>query len=128
MPVQLRTTNSFYFLKVAVPGAGVADGAYGFGFDQEGVVFAVFIDFFDFDKVALSFAFMPHFLAAAAEKPDIRPFQREFEGFFVHVAEHQDFVGVDVLDDGGDEAFRIVVEVFLFIFHFIDSEQDILII
>jgi len=37
---------------------------------------------------------VPHFLPTAAEKPDIGPFEGEFESFFVHVAEHQDFVGV----------------------------------
>ena len=50
---------------------------------------------------------MPHFLPAAAIKPDIRPFNCKFERFFVHVTKHQDFAGIGVLNDGGNQTLFI---------------------
>ena len=64
---------------------------------------------------------MPHFLTAAAVKPDIRPFNSEFDGFFIHITEHQNFAGIGILNNSRNQTLFIEFYIFHFVFHFIYS-------
>ena len=62
------------FIKLAEeagPVAGVAHGAGGACLDKDNVAIAVFPYGANLDVVARGFSFVPEFLAAAAEEPDI---------------------------------------------------------
>lgn len=87
--------------------AFVADaGAVGRAEKQEGVGVAIGADLFDFEEVAGGFAFEPEFIPGAGVEAGFAGLQRFGEGFFVHEADHEDALGLPVLNDGGDEAIE----------------------
>ena len=74
--------------------------------DEQGVAVAVIGDFLDFLDVAARLALLPEFLAAAAEEPRVARLEGLFEGFLVHVGQHEDLT-VLFLYNGRHEAFFV---------------------
>ncbi len=90
---------------------GVADRAVGVNLDEESIVVAVFRHGDDVEEVAACLAFCPKGLAATAEERDDAIGFSFFEGFLIHVAEHEDFACIIVLDDCGDESCGVFCEI-----------------
>lgn len=76
-------------------------------FEDECVLVAVGVDFFDGLVFAGGFAFVPDFVAAAAPVDGLAEGEGHFEGGFVHVGEHEGLVGEVVDGDGWDEAIFV---------------------
>ena len=101
---------SFSFMRCiqrseAGAGAGVADVAVAQPLDleQHRVVVAVHQQLDDLELVAGGFALHPQLVAGAAEEGGVAGAARFRERHVVHEADHQDFRGFGVLDDGGDQ-------------------------
>lgn len=60
---------------------------------------------------------MPELFAAAAVEPDFTAGQGEAEGLLIHIAEHEDFTGIGILNYGGDKPFFVEFEIIYFLFH-----------
>jgi hypothetical protein len=91
---------------------GIATGMAGSGADlinheDQGILIAVGANFNDLLGVSGSFAFVPDFRAGAGPVNSFTTFQSEFEGFLVHVGEHEGFLGGGIDGHGGDEAIGI---------------------
>ena len=85
--------------------AFVADaGALGSHFDEDSVVIAVGGDFFDDKAVTGAFTFEPEPAARARPEGGEAGFDGAAEGFFIHVAHHENAVGGGVLNDGCNQA------------------------
>jgi len=82
-------------------GAGVADGAGGIGLDEEGVVVAVVENLDDAKHIAGGLAFGPQLLAAPAEEGHQPGGKGLLYGLGIHIAQHQHFAGLGVLDNNG---------------------------
>ena len=70
--------------------------------NQDAIAFTVIPDFPHFDVVARGLSFVPEFLTATAEEPDIVAGEGSAQGFLIHVTEHEHFTGIGILDDGRD--------------------------
>lgn len=98
-------------LSPAGVGAGVAYGAVGVNLYEKRVVVAIFGYGDDVEEIATGLALSPKLLAATAEERHDALVLGFFESFLVHVAEHEDFASVIVLDDCGDESGGVFGEI-----------------
>jgi len=90
--------------------AFVADsGAERFHSDQQRVAIAIGRDFFYNQSVTGSFAFEPQFIARSAKERDVARFDGFPKRFCVHEADHQNAVGLVILNDGGYQAALLAV-------------------
>lgn len=80
--------------------------------DQDDVLVAVGADRLDVLHVSAAFALEPEFVTASAEEVGFAGFDRLGERVLVHPGHHQYLAGLVILDDGGDQAVGIVLEVF----------------
>src|SRR5437773_331441 len=81
----------------------MACGSKRFDFDEHCVVIAVETDLHYSLGIARCLALVPKLLPAAAPQVRLPPFQRELEGFFVHIRNRQHLAGVRILDDGWNQ-------------------------
>ena len=87
-------------------------GANGFGLDQDRIPVTVHEEVLQDQLVAGGFAFLPELVPRPAPKMHRFRLQRLFEGFTVHVPEHQDRTVPPILDDRRDQA--LFVELYSF--------------
>ena len=99
---------AFVGLVPASVGTSMTNGSSWIDFDKKGIVIAIVEDF-DYTKdVARSFAFSPKAVTSAAPEGDETCLDSFFVGFAIHKAEHKDFIGHSILNDGGDQALEFV--------------------
>ena len=82
-------------------GAGLAD------FQEDGVLVAVDADLDDVLLVAGRVALAPEAFARARPVDGAAGVDGELKRFGIHPGEHEDFAGVGILRDGGDEAVSV---------------------
>jgi len=88
----------------------MAGGTRRLDANQEAVRVAIGADFDHALNVARCGAFVPQFAAAARPEPGFAAFEGQAQRFGVHVRQHQDFIRISILHDGGDEAVGSKVE------------------
>jgi len=79
----------------------------GVCFHQDGIAVTVLPYLLDFEEITRCFTLVPHLLPAAAVKPDILTGEGSLYGFLIHIAQHQHFTGIGILDYRRDKPFFI---------------------
>ena len=69
--------------------------------EDDGVLVTVGADFVDFLSVPRSGAFVPNFLAGTGVVNSFAEFEGHFEGFLIHVGEHEGIFGLGIDGHGG---------------------------
>ena len=70
---------------------------------QQRIAVAIVADFLHKLEVPGSFPFYPYALAAAAIESCLLRFERQAEGFPVHIRQHQNFLRLHILHNGGNQ-------------------------
>ena len=86
----------------------VADRSAGRYLNQQGIIVAVGLDGFDVQEISAFFSLGPQALLGTAVKSHLSAFYRFLIGFFVHESQHEYFLGMYVLDDGGNQSSHFV--------------------
>lgn len=94
----------------AGPGSRMAGSAHLVHPDQKGIAVAVKGDRLHELDMPGSVALAPVFLARTGVESDTTGGHRAPKSFVIHPAQHEDLVGVMLLDDGGYKACRIALE------------------
>src|SRR5205809_3729865 len=91
--------------------ARVADGvAFEARLDEQRALLAVVEDLHEAQDVARRLPFRPELAARARPEGHEALLVGDAQGVGVHEADHQDLVGVRLLDDGGHEAIRVELQ------------------
>lgn len=84
--------------------AVMAGGAPLADLDDDGILVAIGEDSNDFLGISGFLAFDPEFLAGARPVGGVAGGEGAFEGLLIHEGDHEDFMGIGIDGDGGDES------------------------
>ena len=106
----------------------MTSGAVGAGLDEQGVAIAVDVHIHYVEVVTAGLALGPKGLACATIEGDTAFGLCLLKSFLVHVAEHQHFEAVGILDDDGEKPVGCLAEVEILELHYLVSFSCLLFI
>src|SRR5690606_28202042 len=80
-------------------GSGMANGTFGLNKNQNGIVVAINFRLNEFQKITRFLTFGPKAVFASAEKSNFSGIVCLLPGFGIHVAQHQNFSGLNILNN-----------------------------
>jgi hypothetical protein len=81
--------------------------------DQQGILIAIVLNFHQVQKVLTFLSFGPKALFGPTKKSDFFGFQGFQIRFLVHIAQHQDILGIGVLDYCRNEPVCVFIKVYI---------------
>ncbi len=87
----------------------MTDRTEGFRLNQDGIVVAVLPEFLHDKTATRGRTLVPHLLTATAPEPDVPTGNGKTHCLRVHVAQHENFIGIGILNNGRNKTFIFIL-------------------